>query len=155
MIFKTRNRKLQDIPMDILLNDKIITQTAVTKFLGIFLDENIDWSKHIEHISFKISRAIGVLSRLRHFIPVNILINLYNTLILPHISYCTIVWGHCSQTLINKLFVLQKRAIRIITNSHPRTPSKALFMKYNILPIHDTNKLYMDMDIKGAIPDGC
>ena len=69
------------------------------------------------------------------------MINLYNTLILPHISYCTIVWGHCSQTLKNTLFVLQKRALRIITNSHPRTPSKALFMKYNILPIHDIYKL--------------
>ena len=141
MVFKTKNRKLQDVPIQILLNGQQISQASVTKFLGVHLDESISWSKHIEDVCLKISRAIGVLSRLRHFIPLNILIQLYNTLILPYISYCTIIWGNCSDSLINKVFILQKRAIRIITSSPPRTPSKPLFTKYNILTIHDIFKL--------------
>ena len=141
MVFKTKNKKLQDVPIQILLNGQQINQASVTKFLGVKLDDSISWSKHIEDVCKKISRAIGVLSRLRHILPLNVLIKLYNTLILPYISYFTIVWGNCSNSLINKVFILQKRAIRVITSSPPRTSSKPLFKQYNILSIHDIFKL--------------
>ena len=127
MVFKTKNKKLQFVSIQILLNGQQINQASVTKFLGVKLDESISWSKHIEDVCIKISRAIGVLSRLRHILPLNVLIKLYNTLILPYISYCTIVWGNCSNSLINKVFILQKRAIRVITSSPSRTSSKPLF----------------------------
>ena len=62
-------------------------------------------------------------------------------MILPHISYCNIIWGNCPNIYINKILLLQKRALHAITNSHSRTPSKPLFEKLKILSIYDINKL--------------
>ena len=60
---------------------------------------------------------IALLRRAKLFVPQNILIKLYNALIMPHFTYCSTVWndGCCSH--INKLFKLQKRAARVITAS--------------------------------------
>ena len=49
---------------------------------------------HIDHISLKISRVIGILTRLRHTVPIDVLLLLYNSLVLPHINYSLLVWGH-------------------------------------------------------------
>ena len=141
MVFKKRNRHLDDEIEDIYINNYKIDKVYCTKFLGIAVDDSLTWSCHIDEIMGKIARAIGVLYRIRPFIPLRILTNLYNTLILPYLSYCNIVWGKCSNTLINKLYVLQKRALRAITNSHPRTPSDPLFKKLKVLNIFDICKL--------------
>ena len=58
-------------------------------------------------------------------------------MILPHISYCLIVWGKCVKSLVDRIFILQKRAIRIITNSHFLSHTDKLFKKLNILKIQD------------------
>lgn len=60
---------------------------------------------------------------------------LYNSLILPYISYCNIIWGFCKQHLLNRIFLLQKRAVRIICHKPFLSPSRPLFLKLNILPI--------------------
>ena len=56
--------------------------------------------------------------------------NIYNTLILPHLSYATIIWGNCPKTLINRLVVLQKKAIRAITNSSYRAHTASIIQEF-------------------------
>ena len=84
-----------------------------------------------------VSRNIGILSRLRHFIPSHVLLLLYNSLILPHLSYGILLWGNTHKSSINRLFILQKRAVRLISNSLPRSPSQPLFKKLNLLTAPD------------------
>ena len=62
------------------------------------MTSTLKWDKHIGHVSLKISRVIGVLFRLKHIYPQEVLLTLYNTLILPHLSYCILVWGSKIQT---------------------------------------------------------
>ena len=102
----------------------------------------MSWKTHINHISLKLSRNIGVLSRLRHCLPSTILVALYNSLIVPHFNYCNVIWGHTFKSYIDKIFLLQKRAIRIITKSDFRSSTDPLFAELNILPIHDLIKLH-------------
>ena len=64
---------------------------------------------------FKISRVIGVLYRLKHVFPREVLLTLCNALILPHLSYCILVWGSIIDGN-HRLLLLQKKAVRIITN---------------------------------------
>jgi len=91
---------------------------------------------HINNLISKISRNIGVLNKLREYLPEHILLLLYNALILPHLNYCIILWGCCNNYLLDRLYKLQKRAVRIITNSFYLSHSKPLFIKLNILPIY-------------------
>ena len=62
------------------------------KYLGVFLDKHLSWKPHIDYISLKISKTIGLISKLRHSVPVQILISLYNSLILPFIIWLIVFY---------------------------------------------------------------
>ena len=79
-------------------------------------------------------RVIGILDRIKIAIPTRIRVFLYNTLILPHINYCTMAWGYES----NRLFKLQKSAIRKIANGYYNAHPEPLFKLYcSILKLSD------------------
>ena len=92
-------------------------QVEFTKSLGVYIDENLTWSLHIEHISKNIASRIGILKRIRSFVPFETLLCIYNALFQPHFDYCSVVWGNCKKSLSIKLKKLQNRAVRILTYS--------------------------------------
>ena len=57
---------------------------------------------------------IGILARLRHFVPIETLLMIYHSLIMPYLSYGIWVWGRTAKSYIKTLLVLQKRALRLI-----------------------------------------
>ena len=67
-----------------------------------------------DYISSKIICGIGILKRIRHFIPRDSLLLLYHTLIEPYFRYCSIIWGQCCETLKDKLQTLQNKAAQTI-----------------------------------------
>ena len=91
------------------------------------------WKNHTDNISNKCMRVIGTLNRIKHILPTQTRILLYNSLILPHINYCIMAWAYQS----NRLFKLQKRAIRIVANSKYNTHTEPLFKLYRILKLAD------------------
>ena len=119
-----------------------ISRVFSTKFLGIVIDHKLSWLDHISSISKVISRNSGVISKLRHFLPASSLALLYNTLILPYLNYCNIVWARASNSKLQSLFVSQKRVIRICTSSHPREHTAPLFAQLRTLTLADINKLH-------------
>ena len=94
------------------------------------------WDAHINHISKKISKAIGILYQLKHIYPQRILFTLYTTLIVPHLNYCLILWGSYIKEN-HRLHLLQKKALRIITNSHYIAHSEPIFKDVRCLKITD------------------
>ena len=99
------------------LNGSAIKRVKSFKCLGVYVDEFLTWESHIENISKKVAKGLGVLRRLRSFVPKSILITIYNSLIVPHLDYCSSVWGSIGKGLSNKIQKLQNRAARIITHS--------------------------------------
>ena len=91
MVFHTPQRRVNYRVL--ILNNVNIERVSQFNFLGVVINFTLKWDKHIAHISFKISRATGVIFRLRRIYPREILLTLYNTLILPHLSYCILVWS--------------------------------------------------------------
>ena len=102
-------------------------------FLGLTLDSRMTWNNHTTNISNKCSRTIGVLNRIKHFIPLIVRILLYNTLILPHFNYCITAWGYQCDRIIK----LQKKAIRIISISTYNAHTEPLLKNLRILKIQD------------------
>ena len=74
------------------------------------------WKKHINHSSIKTARFIGILYRFRKVYPESVLVTIYNTLVLHHFHYCLLLWGSVVKEN-HSLHLLQKKALRIITNS--------------------------------------
>ena len=105
------------------------------KYLGVIIDEHLSWKHHINYIALKISRNIGIISRLRHFVPLKTLLSIYNSLISPYISYGLIAWGQASKSHLDRILILQKRAVRLIYFLPFRTHAIPYFAQSNILPI--------------------
>ena len=145
VLFHPHQRKIgTDINLRVYDNEhtmlKQLEHKTYVKYLGVLIDKNLSWKYHIKyHIDFialKISKTIGIISRLRHFIPNPILLNIYRSLIYPYISYGLLVWGQASKTNLNKILVLQKRALRLIYFINKREHAIPLFIKANILPVN-------------------
>ena len=118
MIIGSRQRlSAQCDDVEIRIDDQIIKRVDHTKSLGLTIDAQLSWGKHIEEICKKVSSAIGALKRLRPFISKETAIQIYNALILPHFDYCSLVWECLSGYLSDKLQKLQNRAARVITKS--------------------------------------
>ena len=94
-----------------------IAQTNIAKFLGVLIDNNLSWKNHIEHIAKKIAESVGIIKRIRHTLPLKTLNTLYNTLILPYLNYCNIIWANNKPSCLRPLLMLQKKVIRINTAS--------------------------------------
>ena len=119
--------------LKLLINGNPIEQVTNFNFLGITIDQNITWSDHITKISIKVARVIGILSKLKHIFPRNILRTIYNSLIHPHLIYGLYLWGFSPKRLI----ILQKKAVRTISLSRYLSHSTPLFKNLKILKIDD------------------
>ena len=84
-------------------NQFLIKQVSTSKSLGVHIDGNLSWECHINEISKKIASGISAIKRIRYFLPFEILLNVYNSLVQPHFDYCNVVWGNCSNNLSSKL----------------------------------------------------
>ena len=105
-------------------------------FLGLTINENLNWKSHLNKVSNKISRTLGVMNRLKHFLTTDTLRTIYNSLILPHLNYCILVWGfECKR--IQKI---QKKCVRVITASKFNSHSEPLFKALNLLKVEDIFK---------------
>ena len=89
-------------------------QVSSTKSLGVHIDQNMNWECHIQNICKNITSALSAIKRIRHLIPFNTLINVYDSLVQPYFSYCSAVWGNCGSGLSEKLQKLQNREARIL-----------------------------------------
>ena len=77
------------------------------KYFGVLLVSNLSWKFHIDNVALKVSRTVGVLARLRHFVPRPTLLNIYQSLILPYLTaYGLAAWGQAAKTHLQKILVL-------------------------------------------------
>ena len=133
----SRNRS-SDI--NISLENTKIERKACVRYLGMYVDENLKWHSHIAYVLSIISRNLGIMGRAKHLLSARELILLYNALILPHLSYCAIIWGINYESNIRRIKIFQKRAVRIIDKKPFLYPSNGLFIQHKILKFTDIVK---------------
>ena len=128
---------ISSLPGNIIFDNIAIQKVNSTKFLGVIIDNKLSWKLHIDNICKTVSRNVGVINKLKHFFPTRILFMLYSTLILPYINNGILAWGNANKSDLNRLLLIQKKAIRIVTNSGYRSHTNVLFFENNILKITD------------------
>jgi hypothetical protein len=125
----------------IQINSQQIQQMQNVKFLGVFLDDNMNWKTHLNKKSLQIARVNSVLCRLRYQLPPHTLKLIYETLILPHIQYAITSWGNVQNAIIKRMKTLQKKSIRLITNSKYNSHTSPLFKELKLLTLDDIFQL--------------
>ena len=90
----------------------------------------------MHELSKKVSRGIGILSKIRYFVNIKILYQLYS-LLYPFLTYGLLIWGNTYQITLRPIVILQKRAIRIITFSKPDAEhSEPIFKQMETLSVY-------------------
>jgi hypothetical protein len=135
--------RLRDIstPLTLKIADVNVDFADDFKFLGVYLDSNLRFSNHIQHICLKLAKTSGILYRISKLVPQNLLINLYYSLVYPYLIYGILIWGNASENNLSPLIILQKKIVRTITNSDFLAHTSPLFYQTKILRVKDVYRL--------------
>ena len=139
LIFHTCKKQIPNLALDIFIDGQKVTRENSTKFLGVLLDENLNWKQQIDNVCKKVSKGIGIIYSARAFLNKDLLKQLYFAYIHSHISYCNIAWASTYKTNLQPLKRRQKHALRVISFKKKDFPSKPLFLDMNILDIYAVN----------------
>ena len=101
--------------MIVTTDDCRIRRVKLVKSLGLIVDDTLTWLNHIEYITGKVKRGIGVMEKTSNYLDRTSLLMLYRTLVETHCRNCDIIWGQCKETLKDRLQLLQNKAARVIT----------------------------------------
>ena len=88
-----------------------------TKYLGLQIDSQLKWDKHIDTIKTTVNRSLGLVMYGKKDFPSEVLNKMYRGIVEPYLSCCCSEWGRCSESKISALHKIQNRAARIVTNS--------------------------------------
>ena len=122
-----------------------INRVTEARFLGVIIDENLTWSKHVNTVKVKMNRYVGIMYKLKRHLPMKARLQIYQSFIQSHINFCSLVWGFTSKSHIDSLFTKQKQGVRIVmpgfVNLYYRdgqlpAHTKDSFKEYGILTIH-------------------
>ena len=88
-------------------------------------------------VASKLSKSIGIIHKSRFFLSTQSLRTLYNSMILPYLYYCNLAWGGTYKTDLQRIVILQKRALRIVNNSTYDANTSPIFKELKLLKFHD------------------
>ena len=134
----------------LLMNKKAIEQKPYVKYLGLLIDEHLNWREQISTTTKKISRSVGIICKLRSCLNSSLLLTLYYSLVYSHLTYGIHAWGSACKTELDKVLILQKKAVRAMTGNRwyqthgepgPLASSNPLFKHLSILKVEDVYKL--------------
>ena len=120
---------------NVSLNSIKIKRIRWVKYLGIYFDENLNWSRHIQHLSLRLARYSGLMYGIRTFLDRKTLCMLYYSLIYSRIQYGIVTWGTANQTLMHELNVKLNNIVRTITYSSKYCPVTSLYKTLNFLKL--------------------
>ena len=129
--------------MNIKLCDKTIVQVNNTKFLGLTIEDNLSWSLHINNISSKISKSLGLMYKAKKVLPGLDLLPLYYSYIFPYLIYALPIWGGSSPMKLQPILKNLKRAIRIMANVKQRQSITQAFYDLKMLKVPELYIYYL------------
>ena len=98
-----------------------------TKYLDLFLDENLPFKYHLDTIKLKLNRANGLLSKIRHFVRASLLRTIYFAIFDPHLRYRCQIWEQNKNYAVKNIEKIQNKAIRILNFKTPRAEASNLY----------------------------
>ncbi len=123
------------LEMSIHINNEPLHKVTISKYLGMFIESNLKWDDHINHMIPKISPKISILRSLKNIVPTDTLIPIYNAIVQPHLDYEDAVYDSASQTSKNRPQKPKTGAARLITGSSPCTSRNLMFNKLKWLTL--------------------
>jgi len=140
VIFRPAQRKLTyHLKIMIFDNDQnkhvALECKEFVRYLVVIIDNNLSWKRHIDHVAIKISRTVGLICKLRYFLPRHTLLTIYRSLVTPYLTYGMMAWGQAYKSHLEKLLQIQKRALCLIYFTKRNQHTIPLFIDASVLPL--------------------
>ena len=139
MLFQPCRSKALIPEGSVKLDNTEIEIVADTKFLGIVLDDNLNWKKHMLHVKRKLQQSYYVCKKIKHLVNSQILISLFHAMLLSHIRYCIATWCFGNRTIVKELQIICNRFIRMIYGVDSRESVREVMKENNLLSIYQIN----------------
>ena len=140
IFFKPAQRNVKKI-ISLKINNTTIEAKPFTKYLGVILDDKLSWRQHCDHLTLKLQKGIGVLSKLRYYLDKNAIRNVYFALFESHLNYNILNWSCAPQRVLNSVSAFQRKALRIMSFKDDYYPCDQLFNDFGILNVAKCIKL--------------
>ena len=117
------------------------------KYLGVFIDQNLYWGPQIQHINNKLMKNVGIINKLRYYVDIHTLKQLYYSLIYPYLTYGITSWGSACKTRIHKIKTKQNRCARSIFFARSRDSAMSYLSLLEILTLENIYKFKLALFI--------
>ena len=141
-VFFSRSPNYYPWIMEIATPKGIVKRSKSVKYLGIIIDEILSFKCHVKAISRILSRNLGIIRKLKHLFPSNVIRLLYFSLIHPYILYCSSVWLGTFPSVLRPIRVLQNNAIRSLCGIGNRDSVRSMYSMINIMPAAGLRDFY-------------
>ena len=122
--------------VDVILRNEAIQRVTKAKFLGVIVDQHLNWKDHISMVSHKISKSCGRISRIRNTLDIKSKKMIYYTSHTPlYLPDCTNVWSSTYRTNLKTLCTAQKRSVRTLFATVQQPHSRYIFINQKSLPL--------------------
>ena len=135
MFLSKRRREKELHNVDIHVGNHNLKVCHSVKCLGVTIDNRLKCTEHISTLRQKCSGVLAGLKKLTNVLPLNLKLQLYKSLILPHLDYCSVVWQECTQQLQQKLECVQNSCLCFVLNMPPRMSWRKCGKTKNVQPI--------------------
>ena len=122
----------KDTNLNLIIDNVKIEQIEHSKFLGVIINSKLTWQDHIQLVSSKVSKSIGIPSKIRYNLSSEILLMLYRTLVQSYFDYCNIIWATQNNYHIISLHHRQKKPLRITVFAKLDVHTKPRLKKYMV-----------------------
>lgn len=141
MIFQ--NRSIHHNMPPVTMDGVLLERVTHIKFLGILIDEHINWNCHINSVVTKLSRMGGILYRVRDYLTQDALFSIYYTLCYPHLLYCVSIWGSTWPSYLDKVTAAQKKLFRTFFSLGKYDTTNIIFSTSNFLTFTNIYKYFL------------
>jgi len=123
--------------LNVMYNNVRVNYMQSVKILGVTFEKKLNFREHIKDLCKTLSWKISIMHRARNYLPQSIRLKLYYAHVQSHLYYANIIWVSASTSTLSPLFLLQKRAIRIVANVPYRSHTDTIFRHLGVIKIHD------------------
>lgn len=137
MIFGNNHTVQNFDQIQLRYNDVYVEKVDSFKYLGVTFDSKMSWANHVDRICKTVSKRIGVIRKVKFYLPPCTLKLLATSLVMPHFDYCSSVWSNCNLELLNSLQVHHNRLARVLTGADIRTHIDDLMNSLNWIRLNE------------------
>lgn len=124
------------------MNGEAINQVHHMKFLGITIDEHLNWKYHIDEVCLRVAKLCGLLYKVRNSIPTEAMVSVYYTLCYPHLTFCVSIWACTCPSFLYKLCMVQKKIFRNIFFIHKFESVAPVLLTTKLMTFTDIHKFF-------------